>query len=185
MRANLKRLNQQASIGYKMLKENRKYLIAGLIGIVTIVGALAYLQYKKIMNYTLGYKGFKLRSLGKDIISFDLFLNYTNYADIDITLVEQEYKVYINDNYVTRASNGSSNYIKANSTSVIGVNVAFDPRVVFKAINKTYTEVALNPSKVILKVDIKLKVKVFGIKVNIPYTYTSSLKEFFATTPTT
>ena len=185
MRANLKQLNLRALIGYKMNPNNRKYIIAGLIGVVTILGAMAYLQYKKIMNYTLGYKGIKLRSIGKDLVSFDVFLAYTNKADVDITLIEQEYKIYLNDNYVSRASNGSSNFIKANSTSVIGVNVAFDPKIVFKAINKTYAEVLLDPSKTIIKAEIKLKVKVFGIKVNIPYTYISTLKELFTPTPTT
>jgi LEA14-like dessication related protein len=160
-----------------MNSNNRKYIIAGLIGIVTIFGALAYLQFKKIMNYTLGFKGIKVRSISKDLISIDVFLNYTNKADIDITLVEQEYKVFLNNNYVTRASNGSSNLVKANSTSPIGVNVAFDPKNVLNVLNKSYAELLLDPGKITLKVDIKLKVKVVGIKVNIPFTLNTTLKE--------
>ena len=160
-----------------MNSNNRKYIIAGLIGIVTIFGALAYLQFKKIMNYTLGFKGIKVRSIGKDLISIDVFLNYTNKADIDITLVEQEYKVFLNNNYVTRASNGSSNLVKANSTSPIGVNVAFDPKNVLNVLNKSYADLLLDPGKITLKVEIKLKVKVVGIKVNIPFTLNTTLKE--------
>jgi hypothetical protein len=32
---------------------SKKYLIAGVIAMVTITGALAYLQYKKLMNYII------------------------------------------------------------------------------------------------------------------------------------
>jgi hypothetical protein len=36
------------------MKIQKKYIVAGLIGLVTITGASLYLQYQRLMNYTIG-----------------------------------------------------------------------------------------------------------------------------------
>ena len=41
----------------------------------------------------------------------------------------------------------------------------------------------MSPEKVILKIDMKLKVSIYGFTINIPYSYTTSLKEIM--TPST
>lgn len=155
-----------------------KYIVAGAIGVFTIVGALAYLQYKKVMEFTLKFKGFKIRSIGKNLVSFDVFLWYFNPASIEAHLVEQEYKIYINDIYVSRGSNGATNVIKAGATSEIGVNIAFDPGVVLKAIGKTWADILLNPGATTLKTEMTLKLKIWGfLPVTIPYTNVVTFKE--------
>ena len=37
----------------------KRYFVAGAIGLVTVAGAMGYLQFKKIMNYSLAFKGMK------------------------------------------------------------------------------------------------------------------------------
>ena len=55
-----------------MKSNTKKYLIAGAIGVVTIAGALAYLQYKKLMNYTLKFKRLRVKRLNFNEFDFDL-----------------------------------------------------------------------------------------------------------------
>ena len=155
-----------------------KYIIAGLIGVVTITGALAYVQYKKLMEYAFKFKGIKVRTITKNLISFDAFMLFTNNSNLIIHLEEQEFKVYLNDQYVTRLSNGMTNIIKAKGTSEIGLNVAFDPTLVLNTLKLNWVTMLIAPEKTTIKIDGTMKVKVFGfVRAKIPYTYTYTLKE--------
>ena len=163
-----------------MAKIQKKYLIAGAIGVLSIAGAFAYLQYRKLMNYAIKIKNTKVRTLNKNLVSFDVFLLFTNNSDVKFDLKEQEYKVYVNDIYVTRASNGVTNMVKPNSTSEIGVNVAFDPNILFGLLKKGWLEMIANPNEVKIRVDIKLKVGLLFFTVALPTSVTFTLKELVA-----
>jgi len=169
-----------------MKPETKKYIIAGVLGVISIAAALAYLQYRKLMNFTIKFKKVLVKTLSATSISFDLFLNFTNNSDIKFTILEQDYKVYMNDAFVTKIINKAPIEVISKGTSVIPVNVTFDPRAVLKLIGKNATDLLLNRDKIIVKMDIKLKVKLYGIPVSIPYVYTSNLKELTsASQPTT
>lgn len=165
-------------------KLEKKHVIAGLIGVVTVLGALAYLQYKKLMDYTLGLKGVKVLKVSANKVVLDLFLNFTNKSTLAFDIIEQEYKVYLNNNFVTKMSNAKTNHIDPKTTSVIGVNVVFDPTSVFKVLGKSYADILLKPETVKVKIDMKLKVKLYGFTVSIPYVYEDTLKAMMQPTPT-
>lgn len=160
-----------------MAKIEKKYIIAGAIGLITITGALVYLQYKKIMNYAMKFKRVKVQTLSQKLVSFDVFLLFTNKSDLKIEIKDQEYKIYINDIYISRASNGVPNIIHPKTTSEIGVNVAFDPTVVAGLLKTNYLSLLANPGAIKLKVEIKLKVGLWFITVDIPTTVEFTLKE--------
>lgn len=163
-----------------MVKIEKKHIIAVGIGVVTIAGALAYLQYKKIMNYAMKFKRVKVRTLSQKLISFDVFLLFTNKSDLKIHIKDQEYKIYINDVYVSRASNGLTNVIEPKTTSEIGVNVAFDPTVVAGLLKTNYLSMLANPGAIKLKVEIKLKVALWFLTIDIPTTAEFTMKELIA-----
>jgi LEA14-like dessication related protein len=158
------------------MKIEKKYIIAGVLGVVSIAVALAYLQYKKLMDYTIKLKGLKLKTLSAKNVAFDLFLNFTNNSSLKFDIVEQQYKVYLNDSFVTELVNYSPTNIMPKATSVIGINVSFDPTKVLNILNKNYASILLHPETVKIKVDVKLKVLLYGFKVSIPFVFEDTLK---------
>lgn len=163
-----------------MKPEVKKWLIVGGLGVVSIALAIGYLQYKKIMNYVLKFKSVKIKKINEKIIDFDLFLFFTNKSDAKFTISEQEYKVYLNDQYVTKLVNSANTIILPKSDSVVGVNVTFQPKEVLDILKQNIFSIITTPEKFTLKVDMKFKVSIYGIKVSIPYTYISTIKELMA-----
>jgi len=163
------------------MKIKPKYLIAGAIGLVTISGALLYLQYKKLMNYKITLNSAKIKKLSLDRIVIDLYLNFINYSTLKVEIVAQEYKVYLNNKFVADLKNYTKNTIEPKSTSVIGLNVDFNPKNIISALGKNALDVLANPESVILKVDAKLKVKFYGFEISIPYLFEDNLKNLKST----
>jgi len=168
-----------------MKPEVKKWLIVGGLGVISIALAAAYLQYKKLMNYTIKLKGFKLNALTAKVINFDLFINFTNNSDLKFVISDQEYKVYLNNQFVTKLVNGNDVTVGAKSTSVIPINIQFNPSQVMTLLGQNALTILASPQKIVVKVDVKLKVALYGIKFSIPYVYESTLKELMTPTPTT
>lgn len=166
-----------------MKPELKKWLIVGTLGVVSIALALGYLQYKKIMNYVIKFNGVKIKTLSAQLINFDLFLTFTNKSDVKFEISEQDYKVYLNNKFVTHLQNAGLTTILPKSDSVLGINVAFNPKDVLSLLGQNLLEIVITPEKYTLKVEIKLKVSVYGIKVSIPYTFVSTIKELTAKKP--
>ena len=165
-----------------MKPEVKKWVIVGTLGVISVALALGYLQYKKLMNYVIKFKGIKLKTLTAKVINFDLFINFTNNSDLKFIISDQIYKVYLNDKFVTTIQNGADVTIMPKSTSILPINVSFDPTSVIKLLGQNALSIIASPDKFTLKVDIKLKVSLYGIKVSIPYVYTTTIKELM--TPT-
>jgi len=163
-----------------MQPNTKKYLIAGAIGLVSITAAIAFLQYKKIMNYVIKFKKMKVNNASLNNVNLDLFLLFTNKSDIKFEIKEQDYKVYINNVFVTKIVNYSSNTIEAKQTSDIAVNVNFDPKKLFDTVGRSLLDVALSSKDLKIKLDIKLKVSIWGFSVGIPYIYETTLKQILA-----
>lgn len=160
-----------------MKPEIKKWLIVGGLGIISVALALGYLQYKKLMNYTIKLKKIKIKSLTAKLINFDLFINFTNNSDLKFIISDQDYKVFLNDKFVTKISNPNDIIIEPKSTSVIPINIGFNPTDVLNLLGKNLTTILISPETINLRVEIKLKVALYGIKVSIPYTYNATLKE--------
>jgi LEA14-like dessication related protein len=155
----------------------KKYLIAGVIGTVTIAGALAYLQYKRLMNYVIKISKVKVNKISLNNIDLNLLLNFENKSDIAFDIKNQTYDVYLDNIFIAKLQNQSVTKIKAKSTNDLGLNVKFDPTKVLKKLSGGTVELLTNLDKIILKIDIKLKVKIWFFNVNIPYVFESSLKD--------
>ena len=166
-----------------MKPTTKKYLIAGAIGVVTIAGALAYLQYKKLMNYALKFKGLKIRKLNFNEFDFDVTLDFINKSDIDFIIERQVYNVYLNDIFVTKLENASPTQIKAKTSSLMGLNVKLNPKSVLEKIGINAVNFVANANKTIFKVDAKLKVKLWFFTINIPFVYQSTLKDMLLPPP--
>lgn len=160
-----------------MMTSNTKKIL-GVLGVgLAIYGIALYTQYKRLMNYKLTFKGIKVKKATPQNINFDLFLNFQNFSTLKFTIISQEYSIYINDKFVSKVQNQSSNFVEAKATSVIGVNVDIDIPKVTKILEKNWAEIVLRPDTVKVRVDTNLKVRILGIKFNIPMVYDTNLKD--------
>ena len=164
-------------------KQKKKYIIAAAIGLVTITGAFAYLQYQRIMNYVIRVKTLRFKKVSLTSLNFDLFLNFENKSDIRFTIEKQVYDVYLNNVFISRVENSSPTVITPKGVSVIGLNVSVNPKDAFDKLKKNILNLLTTPDKLIVKVVCKLKVKVLFFSINLPYTYEDSIKNMMTTTP--
>lgn len=162
----------------------KKWIIYGTLGAVSLLLLAGYLQYKKLMDYAIKFKGIKIKQLSATIFNFDLFINFTNNSDINFVITEQDYKVFLNDKFVTKIVNKTPTTILPATTSIIPVNVNFNPSEVLKLLGSNLTTILVTPEKITVKVDVKLKVSLYGIKISIPYVYIATLKELMANSKT-
>jgi LEA14-like dessication related protein len=159
------------------MKIDKKYLVAGAIGLVTITGAIAYLQYKRLMNYVIKVGKIKINKISLNNIDFNLILNFENKSDISFDIKSQKYDIYLNNVFIAKVENQSINKINAKAVSQIGLNVKFDPSAALKKLGTGALDLLANSDKIMLKVDVKLKVKLYMFTINIPYIFESSLKD--------
>ncbi len=163
------------------MKLEKKYLVAGAIGLVTVTGALMYLQYKRLMNYVIKVKRVVVNRIDSGSVDLNLFLNFTNNSDIGFTIESQSHNIYINDTLVSKIENNTPNQILPKSTSVIGVNIKFNPNKIINILGKNIVDFLTSSDKLRIKIDMKFRVKLWFFKVNIPYVYETTLKDLLNT----
>ena len=157
-------------------KLQKRFWIAGLIGLVSVTGAYMYYQVNKILDYTLNYKGIKNVKITKDQISFTMWYEYQNKANITITLAESKYDVYVENQYVTTLTNFAPTTLQGGQVSVIEVNVVLTKADLTK-LKLNYAQLLIAPKSVEIKTIMKWKVKYGIFKFPVTYPYIVSLKE--------
>lgn len=162
------------------MKIQKKYIIAGAIAVVTVAGALAYLQYRKIMDYAMRFKSIKIKKLSATLFDFDLSLWFLNKSDLKFVINSQSYSVYLNDHFVTKLVNYGDTVILPKKESPLSLNVKFNPQDALKTININAVDLIAHPEKVNIKIDMKMKVSMWGLPISIPYVYQSTLKEMMS-----
>lgn len=163
-----------------MNNKTKRYLIAGAIGLVTITGAFAYLQYTKLRDFTLKVKNIAIKTISAKVLAFDLFLYFENKSGADFTIVTQNYDVYVNDVFIAKIVNTSPNKVKAKSTSEIGVNVSLSPADIAKKIGSGAIDLLMSPENIKIRVECEMKAKLWVINGNIKTTYSDTLKNMLA-----
>jgi LEA14-like dessication related protein len=162
------------------MKIQKKYIYAGLIGLVTITGATLYLQYQKLMNYTIGLKKVKINKLTPTGFDIDLFLNFENKSNLKFTIEKQKYEVYINDVFLTTMRNDKPNVILPKSVSVLGMNLKESNKEVADKLKKLVVAIATN-DKTMVKIVTTMSVKFGFITLSFPpYPYQDTLKNLMA-----
>ena len=161
------------------MKIQKKHIIPLVVGLA-IVGTVVYYQYKKIIDYIIGFRKVKINKITATDVSFDLFLNFTNKAKVGYDIESQKHDIYINNVFVTSLINNAPTHIAPASVSVLGLNIQFNPQDALKKINKTFVAVLSNPNAIMIKIDTKMKVKIGFVKVSIPYVYEDTLKNMMA-----
>ena len=100
-------------------------IILGIATFVVVAGIFVYSQINKLKNFTLKFHKIKDFKASLSAITFDLYMKFTNNSDIQIALVEQNYKIYLNGTFVTNLSSKDKQVIapKGDSILKVGVNI--------------------------------------------------------------
>jgi LEA14-like dessication related protein len=163
-----------------MKPEVKKWLIVCGLGVISVALAMGYLQYRKLMNYTVKLGGVRFKQINANVFNFDLFIKFSNNSDINFVISGQEYKIYLNDKFVTKIENTNDVTILPKATNTIPVNINFNPTEVLNLLGKNFANILLNPETIKIKVDGKLKVKLYGFSKAIPFVFEKNLKDLMA-----
>ena len=161
----------------KFTLKPRHYWIAGLIGAISLTGAYMYIQVKKILSYTLNWVGVRDVKITTTDISMNFIYEYENKANIDVTLFEQEYEVFINGIYYTTLTNKAPQTLFGGKKSYIAVNLLLNYKEVAAKLKVNYLTLLTFPQNIKLLTKMKWKVKYGIIKIPITYPYEVTLKE--------
>lgn len=161
---------------------DRKYIYAGLIGIVTITGALLYLEYKKMMNYVIGLKSIKLNTISNTLVDISVYINFNNKGTLPFDIQSQSYVVYLNGKIAVQAGNAKPIKI-ITGNNIIPVAIQFNPAAVSKQLGGTSGMLGfiLKPEQLHIKIEVKLYVKFLGFSIPIPFTHETTLAQLLAT----
>jgi LEA14-like dessication related protein len=157
-------------------KIEKRLWITGLIALVTITGAYMYNQVSKVLSYTLKFVGLREVKFDKSGVSFKMLYEYSNKANISVTIAQQEYEVYINGQYLTTLSNFAPNVLEGGSKSTIEINVSLTPED-FKKVKLNWVQVLLEPKSIEIKTIMKWKIKYGIVKFPVTYPYILNLKQ--------
>jgi LEA14-like dessication related protein len=165
------------------MKVERKYLIATLIGAISLTGAYMYLQVKKILNYTLNFVGARNVSISATGVTADFVYEYQNKANIDVTLATQEYEIFINGVYFTTLRNDNPTLLKGGQNSSIVVKMDLNYKELGKVLKTNYLTLVALPQNVKILTKMKWKAKYGIFKVPITYDWEVTLKEVMGWLP--
>lgn len=158
------------------LGKAKYWILAATVGATATTALWAYGQYKKMLKNITGYKSFTLKNFTAKNVAFQVVMTYKNNMDVDINLTNQEYDIYLNDIYATTLKNSNLTTLKAKETSDIPLSVSFDPKDLFNRLSINPTTFLMNPKNIIVKIDMRLKVKLLFFNIPIKYTYKDSMK---------
>lgn len=154
--------------------KNKKvwYYIAG--GVVAL-GILAYIEYRRLMDFELSFNSLKLNKLDKNEIDANLYFDFLNKSSLSVDIISQKYDIYINNIYITTAENQINNIVKPKGKSIVGVNVKVKDWTKLITSQSNLMNVLNSLNNLNMKVVEKIHVKLLGIPYTINYTYTKPL----------
>lgn len=155
------------------MKIEKKHIIIGGLSVISVALGTMYWQYTRLMDYVIGFNKIKPNKINTDLVDFNLYLNFKNKSDVKMVIESQDYNVYVNDKFITKASNAIPQTIEAKIPSVIAVNVRFNPSLA----GTNLLSALLQMGNTKIKIDMKLKVKLWFFHVNIPYVYETTIKD--------
>ena len=128
-----------------------------------------------MLKNIIGFNSITIKNLSLKNIAFDLVVDYTNQMDIDIVLTNQEYDVYLNNIYTTTLKNPNKVVLAKNATSQIPLKVDFDPKDIYTKLAVNPLSFLSDPKKIMVKLDMRLRVKLLFFNINVPYSYQDTL----------
>jgi len=142
------------------MKLNKKHIIFGALG-VAIIGVATYMatQYKLLKNACYVVAGAIVNKLSLSQVKFTLLLNVKNNSDIDFTITNQQYDVYVNEMLVSKVDNPENTEIFSNGSTTFKINVDFNPQDLLKVGLENIEKLLLDKDKLVIEIVGKLSLR--------------------------
>ena len=159
------------------MKKWKYVAIAAVVGLTGATAIWLKKQYNKLMKNTYELKSFLIKKASLQSVTFSVVYAYTNNTDIDINLVGQEYKIYIDNRFITTIKSDVSVVLKANSVSDIPLNITVDPKDMYYKFKNNLLKALTQKQNLKIKMDSTFRVKlgIFTIPVLYPYEWTQTM----------
>lgn len=161
------------------LSTKQKVILLSLSAISVFLGA-AYLQYRKLMDYSIKLKKFYLKSFSNKSVVVDIIIEFENKSKLAFDITSQSYEVYLNNIFLASVDGTKSIKIAPKSKTLIPLEVNVQTEEAFAKLKKYAIDIAAKGGNNKMKIKTKLKVKMYGITVNIPYEYEATFSEMKA-----
>ena len=130
-----------------MKPQIKKWIIVGSLGAVSVALALAYLQYRKIMDYVVAVKGIRIKSITQKLFNFDLLITLTNKADLKYKILSQDYEVLVNGKFLSKLSNNTQVDVPKRGSVDMAINVQFKPEDILNLLKTSHIKHLQNLQK--------------------------------------
>ena len=160
------------------MKKSWKYiLLAAVAGVTVTTGIWLKKQYGKLMKNTYELKSFLIKKASMQSVTMAVVYAYNNTMDIDINLVGQEYKIYVDDRFVTTIKSDVPVILKANAVTDIPLDITVDPKDLYGKFKDNLFKALTQKQKLKIRMDSTFRVKlgIFTIPVPYPYEWTQTI----------
>jgi LEA14-like dessication related protein len=127
-----------------------------IIGGIALVGLSLAAYFNKQMRllreacYTLA--GAIINEISLTNVSFTLVLNISNKSDIDFTVTNQSYNIYVNDMLVATIDKKEDVRVLARGRSTVNINVAFNPQDLLSRGMQNIANLVRNKNNMIIEI---------------------------------
>ena len=160
------------------MKKSWKYvLLAAFAGVTVTTAIWLRKQYAKLMKNTYELKSFLIKKASMQSVTMSVVYAYNNTMDIDINLVGQEYKIYVDDRFVTTIKSDVPVILKANAITDIPLDITVDPKDLYGKFKDNLFKALTQKQKLKIRMDSTFRVKlgIFTIPVPYPYEWTQTI----------
>lgn len=160
------------------MKKSWKYiLLAAVAGVTVTTGIWLKKQYGKLMKNTYELKSFLIKKASLQSVTMSVVYAYNNTMDIDINLVGQEYKIYVDDRYITTIKSDVPVILKANAITDIPLDITVDPKDLYAKFKDNLFKALTQKQKLKIRMESTFRVKlgIFTIPVPYPYEWTQTI----------
>jgi LEA14-like dessication related protein len=155
-----------------------KIIIWGLIAVLTGVIIYLYVQFKKLMDATWTYSGFRVKSIDLKNVVLTIFMKIQNEGSLSITIESQEYDAFLNGTLVSRLKNTTPFLLKPGA-SYMPLDVSINLGDAIKAGLKNIQSLVSDKSKsnIIIKGTYTLRIGILSVR-DIKFEEKFNLGEF-------
>lgn len=150
-------------------------LLVGGAALVLGVGTYLYQQYALTDMLCYGTKGFKFKKIGLASTTVELNLAIENKGELAIGLKKMIMDVYANGTFVAKINQDISTSITPFGTTLLPVNITFNPKQVVGSVFNILTASAFKD--ITFRFDGRVVVKKFGLPIPIPFDFNYTVSE--------
>ncbi len=150
---------------------NKKTVILSTLSLGGLAAFSSYQKFKKLLDFAITFNKMNIKNASINNINLDLFVNFKNTADIPVKVVFQSYNIYLNSTLLNTITNDKEQLIKPLDTSVLGVNVNFNPQ----QLGQKFLDQLLQGTAIKINIIAKFKIRISFFTINILYPYSIDL----------